>query len=157
MRLINDGTDFPKVDNCMIVSSATAYDGTFQDMAVLILRNDNILLLGSILHQDSWLLDLTPTCFDVQEMRGHCEDLLPVLKHARVDRRYPLAQGRRPMRQSHVRVEREDKTARGRDRSRIVHAYGHGGAGWSLAFGSARQVVRLVQEVLKEGKATAGA
>ena len=55
------------------------------------------------------------------------------------------------MRESYVRVEVEDrKTQRGQP-SRIIHAYGHGGAGWSLAFGSAREVARLVEQVLSHG------
>ncbi|KAL2862219.1 FAD-dependent oxidoreductase [Aspergillus lucknowensis] len=148
LRLINDGTDFPKVDNCMVVSSETMYNGNFRDMAVLIPRNDNILLLGSILHQDSWFLDLTPTCEAVREMRARCEDLLPALKNARMDPKYPLAQGRRPMREAHVRVERENRKTSRAQESRIIHSYGHGGAGWSLAFGSARQVARLLQDAL---------
>ncbi|KAK5996733.1 Glyoxalase domain-containing protein 5 [Cladobotryum mycophilum] len=144
LRLINDGTDFPKVENCMVVSSATMRDGNFRDMAFLVPRNDSILCLGSILHQDSWHLDLTPTCPEVEEMRARCEDLLPMLKNARLDPQYPLAQGRRPMRQAHVRVECEDRRTNSGRESRIIHSYGHGGAGWTLAFGSARQVVSLV-------------
>jgi hypothetical protein len=48
------------------------------------------------------------------------------------------------MRRDHVRVEREVE-------ERIVHSYGHGGAGWSLGFGSAREAVTLVGEVLSGG------
>ncbi|KAH6893327.1 FAD dependent oxidoreductase family protein [Thelonectria olida] len=152
LRLINDGSSFPKVENAMVVSTETKRDGNFRDMAFVLPRNDNILLLGSILHQDSWLLDLTPTCAQVQEMRRRCEDLLPALKNAKVDERYPLAQGRRPMRVDHVRVERETgETPSGRQ-SRTVHSYGHGGAGWSFAIGSARDVVRLVQGMLQDGQ-----
>lgn len=143
LRLINDGSAFPKVENAMVVSSETKFDGNFQDMAFIVPRNDDILCLGSILHQDTWDLDLTPDCDAVVEMRKRCEDLLPALKDAKVDPAYPLAQGRRPMRRSHVRVEREQ----GR---RIVHSYGHGGAGWSLAFGSARETVRLVEGFLSD-------
>ncbi|OQD60219.1 hypothetical protein PENPOL_c026G07342 [Penicillium polonicum] len=145
LRLINDGTHFPKVNNAMLVSSETKFDGDFHDMAFIVPRNDNTLLLGSILHQDTWELNLTSDCPEILEMRGRCEDLFPALKNAKVDPVFPLAQGRRPMRRSHVRVEREERRM-----SRIVHSYGHGGAGWSLAFGSARETVRLVEKVLSE-------
>jgi hypothetical protein len=43
-----------------------------------------------------------------------------------------------------VRNERELR----RSGSRIVHSYGHGGAGWSLSFGCASDVVLLVEEAL---------
>lgn len=112
----------------------------------------NMLLLGSILHQDTWELNLTPDCAEILEMWGRCEDLLPALKNAQVDPVFPLAQGRRPMRRSHVRVEREERRI-----SRIVHSYGHGGAGWSLAFGSARETLRLVEEVLSQNSLSTGA
>lgn len=149
LRVINDGKDFPKIENSMVVSSPTQEDGSFRDMAFLVPRNDRTLLLGSILNQDSWQLDLTPSCPEVMQMRRRCEDLLPFLKNARLDPQCPLVQGRRPMRMGHVRVEREKRLTQCAWPSRIVHAYGHGGAGWSLAFGSAREVSRLVQDVLQ--------
>jgi D-amino-acid oxidase len=37
-----------------------------------------------------------------------------------------------------VRVERE---------GRVIHNYGHGGAGWTLAWGCAQDVVRLADEL----------
>ncbi|KAF9892140.1 hypothetical protein FE257_002546 [Aspergillus nanangensis] len=148
LRVVNDGTDFPKLENSMVVSSESKSDGYFRDMAFIVPRNDNILLLGSLVHRDAWALDLSPASDVVQEMRARCEDLLPMLKNARVESSYPFAQGMRPMRESYVRVELEErKTCRGQQ-SRIVHSYGHGGAGWSLAFGSARQVLRLVNGAL---------
>ncbi|PLB52650.1 FAD dependent oxidoreductase family protein [Aspergillus steynii IBT 23096] len=149
LRVLNDGRDFPKVENSMVVSSPTREDGSFRDMAFLVPRNDRTLLLGSILHQDSWQLDLTPSSAEVVQMRRRCEDLLPFLKNARLDPLSPLVQGRRPMRTGHVRVEREKRLTHRARSSRIVHAYGHGGAGWSLAFGSATEVTRLVQDVLQ--------
>ncbi|EAS29795.3 uncharacterized protein CIMG_08541 [Coccidioides immitis RS] len=149
LRVINDGTDFPRVNNAMLVSTESRADGNFKDMAFIVPRNDNILILGSITQPNQWRVDLTPESRDIQDMRKRCEDLLPVLKNARLDPKYPLAQGTRPYRMKNVRVEHETrKTGSGRP-SKVVHAYGHGGAGWSLAFGSARQVGRLVDGVLR--------
>lgn len=83
-------------------------------------------------------------------MRERCEALLPDLKNARLDPEYPLAQGLRPFRGRNVRVERElRRTPAGRI-SRVVHSYGHGGAGWSLAFGCAGDVRYLLQEVMED-------
>jgi len=49
--------------------------------------------------------------------------------------------GMRPWRPC-VRVER-DEVLRG-----VIHNYGHGGAGWTLSFGCAAEVVRLAEEVV---------
>jgi hypothetical protein len=82
-------------------------------------------------------------------MRQRCEDLLPVLKNARLDPVYPLAQGLRPYRNPRVRLESERRKTCNGSESRIVHCYGHGGAGWSLAFGSSKECVRLVEESVR--------
>lgn len=84
-------------------------------------------------------------------MRARCEAFLPDLKKARVDPDYPLAQGLRPFREENVRVERELRRLDGATRpSRIVHSYGQGGAGWSLSFGCASNVLALVEEALQD-------
>lgn len=148
LRAINDGSDFPRVTNAMVVSTESQPDGNFRDMAFIVPRNDNILILGSITQPNQWNFNLTPESADIKEMRKRCEDLIPALKNARLDPKYPLAQGARPYRKGNVRVEREQP--KGGGQSRIVHAYGHGGAGWSLAFGSGRECLRLIEEIHAE-------
>lgn len=81
-------------------------------------------------------------------MRSRCEAFLPDLKNARLDKEYPLAQGLRPFRGSNVRMERELRRTPAGKMSRVVHSYGHGGAGWSLAFGCAGDVKWLLQEAM---------
>lgn len=94
-------------------------------------------------------LDLTIDHPVIKRMRARCDAFLPDLKNARLDEEYPLAQGLRPFRGRNVRVERElRRTPAGRI-SRVVHSYGHGGAGWSLAFGCAGDVKHLLQSVMK--------
>jgi len=59
--------------------------------------------------------------------------------------------GLRPGRKS-VRLEKETiPLASGR--LRVVHNYGHGGAGLTLAWGCAGHAVRLASEMLEEGSA----
>ncbi|EEP77756.1 predicted protein [Uncinocarpus reesii 1704] len=152
LRVINDGTDFPRITNAMLVSTESRADGNFRDMAFIVPRNNDILILGSITQPNQWRFDLTPESPDIKDMRKRCEDLLPVLKNARLDPKYPLAQGARPYRMRNVRVEREARKGCNGRPSRTIHAYGHGGAGWSLAFGSARQVGRLVEDVLRHSR-----
>ncbi|KAL0063905.1 hypothetical protein AAF712_009187 [Marasmius tenuissimus] len=89
----------------------------------------------------------------MQRMKADCEAFLPELKSALIDPDYPIAQGLRPFRGTNVRVERELRSlGMGSPPSRIVHSYGQGGAGWSLSFGCAADVLKLVEEALQDVK-----
>lgn len=152
IRIINDGTDFPKVESSLAITADAAHDN---EIVFIVPRNDNILLLGGVAQPHEWNLDLTLDSPEIQRMRARCENFLPGLKNARVDPDYPLAQGLRPARARNVRVERELRrrrvTVHGEETfepSRIVHSYGHGGAGWSLSFGCAADVAILVEDTL---------
>jgi glycine/D-amino acid oxidase-like deaminating enzyme len=161
VRLLNDGTDFPKIENALVVPAAAGSDQmpssdsnldprSSNEIIFLVPRNDNILVLGGITEPNEWELDLSLESPVIQRMRSRCESFLPMLKKARLDPEYPLAQGLRPFRKKNVRVERElRKHGDGEVPSRIVHSYGHGGAGWSLSFGCAGDVVTLVEEALQ--------
>ena len=143
LRILNDGSHFPVIHNAMVVSS-TKTGASGGEGAFILPRADNILVLGTISQSQGEATDLTLDSQAVREMRNRCEDLLPCLKNARLDPTHPILQGTRPQRRGGVRVGRETR----REGSRIIHSYGHGGAGWSLAIGSAREVVGLVGETL---------
>lgn len=83
-------------------------------------------------------------------MQARCKAFLPVLKNARLDPEYPLAQGLRPARTENIRLEREQRVSSSGNKSRIVHSYGHGGSGWSLSFGCAEEVAALVDNMVME-------
>lgn len=160
VRVVNDGRDFPKVDAALTVSANAAHSPN--EIVFLVPRNDDVLLVGGITEPSEHQLDLTLDSPIIQRMRARCEAFLPDLKHARLDPDYPLAQGLRPFRGGNVRVERELRMRRGgandkgddastaTQTSRIIHSYGHGGAGWSLAFGCAGDVALLVEEALAD-------
>ncbi|KAG6357623.1 hypothetical protein INS49_013500 [Diaporthe citri] len=145
IRVINDGKDFPKVEGALAISADAASD---KEMVFIVPRNDSILYLGGIVQPSQKDLDLTIDHPDIKRMRARCEAFLPDLKNARLDKEYPLAQGLRPFRGRNVRVERELRRTPDGKISRVVHSYGHGGAGWSLAFGCAGDVRCLLQEVI---------
>ena len=157
IRVFNDGTEFPKVHSALAIAADTAQDNE----VFIVPRNDNILLIGGLVQPRIWDLDLTLDSPEIQRMRARAEAFLPALKHARVDPAYPLAQGLRPNRERNVRVERElqERTVllkgeQVQEPSRVIHSYGHGGAGWSLSFGCAADVARLVEDVLHNQPAT---
>lgn len=143
LRVINDGSDFEQINHAMVV--ATNIPDNY-NLIFIVPRNDDTLILGTITQMDEWKLDLTLDSPIVQKMRQQCEEFVPALKNARLDPDYPLAQGLRPLRKEEVRVEREPRK-HGPKQSRIVHAYGHSVAGWTLAFGSAAECARLVEQV----------
>ncbi|KAL0567892.1 hypothetical protein V5O48_014098 [Marasmius crinis-equi] len=148
LRVINDGKDFPKVEAALTISADVA---RHNEIVFIVPRNDDILLLGGFTEPHEWNLDLTLESPVMKRMRARCEEFLPELKKARLDPEYPMAQGLRPFRGTNIRVERELRTlATGRPPSRIVHSYGHGGAGWSLSFGCAGDVLSLVEEALMD-------
>lgn len=157
IRVINDGTDFAKVDTALTISADAVHDSN--EIVFIVPRNDNILLLGGIAQHHYWDLDLTSESSIIKRMRSRCEAFLPSLRNARLDPDYPLAQGLRPFRQHNVRVERElrrqcpQNGQTGPRHSRIVHSYGQGGAGWSLSFGCAEDVASLIEDVLSDAPA----
>jgi len=156
LRAINDGSDFPKLNHALTITADAVHDAN--EIVFIVPRNDNILLIGGIAEQHEHQLSLTVDSPIIKRMRARCEDFLPDLKNARLDPEYPLAQALRPFRQRNVRVERElrlqeapgDGQVVGSIPSRIVHSYGQGGSGWSLAFGCAGDVLGLVEEALRD-------
>jgi D-amino-acid oxidase len=149
IRVVNDGKDFPKITDPLIIAAEGA-----DEIVFIVPRSENILLIGGCTEPNQWKLDLTLDSPIIQRMRKRCEDFYPLLKNARLDPSYPLAQGLRPFRKRNVRVERELRpcvTTNGTTKvSRIVHTYGQGGAGWSLSFGCAGDVALLVGEALQD-------
>ena len=153
LRVINDGSDFPKLDHALTITADAVHDSN--EIVFIVPRNDRILLIGGIAEPNENQLSLTVDSPIIKRMRARCEAFLPDLKKARLDPEYSLAQGLRPFRQRNVRVERELRLQRptsneeaGSVPSRIIHTYGQGGAGWSLSFGCAGDVLGLVEEAL---------
>lgn len=94
------------------------------------------LVLGGTAQEDDWSLDPDPAVADAIVKR--CAAVRPEIAGARVlDHRVGL----RPFRAA-VRIERE-LPAMGRV---LVHNYGHGGAGVTVAWGCAQEAARLADE-----------
>ncbi|KAF2168630.1 hypothetical protein M409DRAFT_65518 [Zasmidium cellare ATCC 36951] len=56
--------------------------------------------------------------------------------------------GLRPQREGGLRVEKEVMESKDGKKVRVVHNYGHGGAGYEKSYGSAKAAIRLVEEAL---------
>lgn len=90
------------------------------------------VVCGGTFEAGQW--DLTPSPRVRDAVLGRVRRLVPELAGAEV---VGERVGLRPCRRGGPRVEAE---------GRVVHAYGHGGAGMTLCWGTADEVVRLVRE-----------
>jgi D-amino-acid oxidase len=88
------------------------------------------VVLGGTFQAGAW--DLTPDPVQRRAIIARCTAVVPELRNAEV---VGEKVGLRPTRLGGPRLERE---------GRIVHAYGHGGAGMTLSWGCAEEITRLV-------------
>ncbi|KAL2262418.1 hypothetical protein VTK26DRAFT_1412 [Humicola hyalothermophila] len=110
-------------------------------------RNSETIVVGSIIQRNNWDLGLTTTSPEVEAMWERATKLVEALSTRDEDER-PLAQGLRPFSHSNVRVSADNRTTA----CRVVHNYGHGGSGWTLAVGCALTCIELVGKILHESK-----
>jgi len=103
-------------------------------------------VLGGTLDEDQW--DTRPDPATAAAIIARCTEIVPALAGARVIEH--LA-GLRPGRPE---VRLEEESARADGGRRIVHNYGHGGAGITLAWGCAEQVTKILLGGLARGQRT---
>jgi D-amino-acid oxidase len=107
-----------------------------EDLVYVVPRERDVVLGGTAQEGEE---DLRPDPATAAAIRARCEAAVPALRGAPV---VGEAVGLRPARPA-VRLEAESRPA-----GTVVHCYGHGGAGVTLAWGCAEEVVRLVTETL---------
>jgi D-amino-acid oxidase len=100
-------------------------------------REHDVVLGGTAVERDE---DPRPDPEVAAAIRARCEAAMPALRGARV---VGEAVGLRPARPA-VRLEAEVRPG-----GMVVHCYGHGGAGVTLAWGCAEEVVGLVARALE--------
>lgn len=116
----------------------------------LVPRSDDILIVGSIVQPNNDQLNLTAESPEVDKMWKRARKFLPSLDDAQPRPEYPLAQGLRPFTSKNVKVRADNKS-----KIKLVHNYGHGGSGWTLAVGCARSAAYLLTTLLEDGTKTA--
>ena len=111
----------------------------------LVPRSDDILIVGSLVQPNNNQLNLTAESPEIDRMWKRARKFLPSLDDAQPRPEYPLAQGLRPFTSKNVKVRAEKKSD-----LKLVHNYGHGGSGWTLAAGCARTAAHLLIRMLQK-------
>ena len=145
LRLVNDGRERPRITIAHAVANDVTSDT--QDMIFIVPRGEDRLLVGGIVEPGQWDTDLDLGSYrPLQDMLARCAGFMPALAGLRLDRADPLRVGLRPYRAGNVRLEAEPGT-------RIVHNYGHGGAGVTLSWGCAHDAAELAERFLMSAAA----
>ncbi|OON81829.1 FAD-dependent oxidoreductase [Streptomyces tsukubensis] len=123
------------VENPGVTTWFTGVDATSSDTTYFIPQPHG-LLLGGTAQEDDW--DMEPDPGTAREIVARCARLRPEIARARV-----LAHrvGLRPARDGGVRLTAETLPGG----ARLVHNYGHGGAGVTVAWGCAGEAAELAE------------
>ncbi len=140
-KLFGDTSIFPVRGQMVKVklngfSKVTADEEGPNSLAVVIPRTHDVLL-GGTTQENNWSLEIDPK--DTQDILKKVASIYPELKNAEV---IGESVGLRPVRPE-VRLEAQKFGGKV-----IIHNYGHGGAGFTLSWGCAQEVVDLVNKVL---------
>lgn len=140
IRVLNDGKSMPRITQAHCVSQGELNNG--QGFIFVVPRGEDMLVLGGLAEPDEWDLEIGLHNHEpIRAMYQRCVEFMPVLKNARIDAAEPVRVGLRPYRKQNVRLEQEPGT-------RIVHNYGHGGAGVTFSWGCAGEVSQIVERLL---------
>jgi D-amino-acid oxidase len=112
-------------------------DQSDPERPLYVVPREHDVVLGGTAQEDAE--DMEPDPATAVAIRERAVAVVPALRHARV---VGGAVGLRPARAS-VRLEAEERAG-----GTVVHCYGHGGAGVTLAWGCAEEVVALVAAAL---------
>lgn len=125
-----------------------AHDETqnMQDIVFIVPRGNNILVVGGTAEENQWNTKLDFRYKPIREMYKRNADFLPQLTSLEIDEE-PVRTGLRPFTKDNVCLERTPGT-------KIIHNYGHGGAGVTLSWGCAQEVSNLATQVIDEELST---
>jgi D-amino-acid oxidase len=141
VRIVNASLPEGRLQGAHCISHSESSEA--QDIVFIVPRGEDRIVLGGLTEADQWddkinLENYAP----IREMLERCIRFLPRLKAAAIDPSEPVRAGLRPARRGSIRVEADPRDPT------IFHCYGHGGAGVTLSWGSAREITeQLVKAV----------
>jgi len=106
-----------------------------------IIPNSESIVLGGTTQKDDWNQELREA--DLEHILRGTSEVVPSLKQAELIRDQV---GLRPGRTS-VRLELETMKIDGKD-LKVIHNYGHGGSGYTLFYGCAQEVLKILTGLL---------
>ena len=136
VRIKNDGRSFPVISKAYCVS----YDERTaeQNIVFIVPRGKDLVVLGALAEADEWDTSINLQNYPpIREMFRRCKEFLPILEGAELDPGEPVRVGLRPFRKGNVRLGWAPGT-------KIIHNYGHGGAGVTFSWGCADEVVTML-------------
>ncbi len=139
LRVLQERTATSRVTAAHVVANDAATDQ--QNLISIVPRGSDQLVLGGLVEPDRYDTELNLADYPpLRTMFDRCVEFLPALRSAAPDVIHPVRVGLRPFRRDGVRLEAQRGT-------RIVHNYGHGGAGISLSWGCAQEVADLAYRI----------
>jgi D-amino-acid oxidase len=140
-ELVPDATVYPSRGHLVRVEQFGLEEFTVSDsepggIAYVIPRSRDVILGGTV---EDHVERLEPDPRDAEAIIGRCARLVPEVARAKVLGHVVGLRPRRP--QIRLEIER-------RGNKTVVHNYGHGGAGVTLSWGCAVEVVGLVRQVI---------
>ncbi|ACC39915.1 FAD-dependent oxidoreductase [Mycobacterium marinum] len=138
LRIVNDACAARVTAAHVVGNNASA---NTQNKIFIVPLGVKRLLLGGLVEPGQYDTDLNFANHPpLQDMLDRCTEFLPILRGAQLDDLDPVRVGLQPFRPGGVRLETQPHT-------RIVHNYGHGGAGATLSWGCAHEVADLAYEL----------
>lgn len=139
-HLVGDRSLYPVRGIVLRCEKPTGFSGCWIDDAdpsrpTYAIERENDVILGGV--AEPGLLSTVIGEEVIEDIRARCMRLVPAVEHAQV---VEVRVGFRPARDN-VRLERDAELAN------VIHNYGHGGSGFTLAWGCAADVKRLVSGV----------
>ncbi len=145
IRVDNTGAAMPRIRAAHCVANDSSTD--HQDMIFVVPRGNDRLLLGGLVEPDEWGTNVGLDYAPIRDLLRRNVEFLPILADAKLDQADPVRVGLRPFRGQSVRLEHEAGT-------RIIHNYGHGGAGVTLSWGCAEHVAQLASRLLDDPRSS---
>ena len=140
-ELCNDEKSFPIRGQLVRTTNPGLSKGLNDEIGPLavsyIVPRSSDCILGGTAEENNWSLDLDPNTSE--EILRKCSILQPRLSDAEV---LEYKVGLRPGR-TEVRLEHQDVPGVGH----VIHNYGHGGAGFTLSWGCAEEVLELAKGI----------
>uniref|UniRef100_T1IJ22 FAD dependent oxidoreductase domain-containing protein n=1 Tax=Strigamia maritima TaxID=126957 RepID=T1IJ22_STRMM len=140
--LCNDSRVVPIRGQVIKVKAPWIKEFVYGDYDTYICPGFDFVTLGGTRQFDSY--DTKMNTYNSKEIWERCCKLVPNLKNAKIEYEFV---GLRPYRDE-IRVELEYLTRKNSTKFPVVHNYGHGGYGVSLAYGCAKNTAQLVKACL---------